>query len=204
MRLALQASSETVQMTLGPLIEAHGYWVLALGSLLEGETVLVLAGFAAHRGYLDPFAVIGIAASAGFAGDQFYFWLGRRHGAWALAGWPSVAAQTIRVQHLLDRYPWAMIIGMRFAYGLRVAGPILLGTMSISALRFGLLNAVGALLWAFAIGALGWVFGHAAELALGKLQHLEGWLLLGLACGGIVVWWLRRRRSAKICPDETA
>lgn len=191
-------------MTLGPLIETHGYWVLALGSLLEGETILVLAGFAAHRGYLDPYAVIGIAAAAGFAGDQFFFWLGRRHGAWVFARWPSVAGQTNRVQHLLDRYPWALIIGVRFAYGLRVAGPILLGTMSISALRFGLLNAVGALLWACAIGALGWVFGNAAELALGKLQHLEGWLLLGLACTGVVVWWVRRRRRPGIGPDKAS
>ncbi|HET7862826.1 MAG TPA: DedA family protein, partial [Burkholderiaceae bacterium] len=76
---------------LGTLIETHGYWVLALGCLLEGETVLVLAGFAAHRGYLDPAAVFGIAAAAGFCGDQVYFWLGRRHGPAVLTRWPSVA-----------------------------------------------------------------------------------------------------------------
>ncbi len=58
----------------GQLIGAHGYWVLALGCLLEGETLLVIAGYAAHRGYLDPVAVIAVASMAGFAGDQFYFW----------------------------------------------------------------------------------------------------------------------------------
>ncbi|MDH5538785.1 MAG: DedA family protein [Rhizobacter sp.] len=189
-------------MSLGQLIETHGYWVLALGCLLEGETILVLAGFAAHRGYLDPFAVFGIAAAAGFAGDQFYFWLGRRHGPWVIARWPSVAGQANRVQHLVERYQAAVIVGVRFAYGLRIAGPILLGTMPISALRFSLFNAVGALLWAGAIGGLGWTFGNAAELALGKLRHLEGWLLLGLACAGAVVWWVRRRRSQRSDPDE--
>ena len=48
-------------MTLAALIQAHGYWVLAVGCLLEGETILVLAGFAAHRGYLDSLAVLAIA-----------------------------------------------------------------------------------------------------------------------------------------------
>ena len=63
-------------MTLQSLIDTHGYWLLALGCLHEGETILLLAGFAAHRGYLDPWAVFGIASLAGFAGDQFYFFLG--------------------------------------------------------------------------------------------------------------------------------
>jgi membrane protein DedA with SNARE-associated domain len=88
-------------MNLGALIESHGYWVLAIGCLLEGETLLVLAGFAAHRGYLNPGAVLAIAATAGFVGDQFYFWLGRRHGPAILSRWPSLADQSDRVDRLL-------------------------------------------------------------------------------------------------------
>jgi membrane protein DedA with SNARE-associated domain len=180
-------------MTLGTLIQTHGYWVLALGCLLEGETVLVLAGFAAHRGYLDPATVFGIAAAAGFCGDQFYFWLGRRHGPTVLARWPSVAGQAERVHRLLERFHAAVIIGVRFAYGLRVAGPLLIGTTPLPAWRFALFNAVGAMLWAALVAGLGWVFGSAAEAALGRIRHIEGWLLLGLAAAGLLVWWLRRR-----------
>lgn len=181
-------------MTLGTLIETHGYWMLAIGCLLEGETVLLLAGFAAHRGYLNPVAVLAIASAAGFLGDQFYFWLGRRHGAALLARWPSLALQAGRVQRLVARYHEAVIIGVRFAYGLRVAGPILLGTTPISGWRFAVLNALGAVLWACLIGALGWVFGHAAEAMFAEIRHIEGWLLLGLAAAGALVWWLHRSR----------
>ena len=60
-------------MSLATLIETHGYWMLAVGCLLEGETILILAGFAAHRGYLHPADVLAIAAAAGIAGEQFYF-----------------------------------------------------------------------------------------------------------------------------------
>lgn len=102
-------------MTLGSLVETHGYWVLAVGCLVGGETILVLAGFAAHRGYLDPLAVVAIASVCGFLGDQFYFWMGRRHGASVLARWPSLASQTNRVNRLLDRFHVVAIIGVRFA-----------------------------------------------------------------------------------------
>ena len=182
-------------MSLGSLIEAHGYWMLAAGCLVEGETILVLAGFAAHRGYLDPVVVLGIASVAGFLGDQFYFWLGRRHGPAILARWPSVARQADRVHRLMDRYHAAVIIGVRFAYGLRIAGPVLIGASPISGLRFALLNALGAVLWACFFAGVGWVFGHAAETVLGEIRHLEGWFVLGLAAASLIAWWIMKDRA---------
>jgi len=182
-------------MTLGSLIEVHGYWVLAVGCLLEGETILVLAGFAAHRGYLDPLTVVTIASFCGFLGDQFYFWMGRRHGASVLARWPSLARQTNRVNRLLDRFHAVVIIGVRFAYGLRIAGPVLIGTTTIPWLRFALLNALGAVLWACLVAGIGWAFGEAAQVVLGEIRHLEGWLMLGLAVAAAIAWWVSRGRA---------
>ena len=184
-------------MNLGTLIENHGYWVLAIGCLLEWETLLLLAGFAAHRGYLKLGAVLAIAAAAGFAGDQFYFWLGRRHGPAILARWPSLAAQSDRVERLVARYHAGVIVGIRFAYGLRVAGPVLLGTSRLSGTRFAVFNALGAVLWAAVVGGAGWVFGQAAENLLGDLRHIEMGLLLGLVALGLVVWGARRWRSSR-------
>ncbi|MDH4059410.1 MAG: DedA family protein [Aquincola sp.] len=179
------------------LLQTHGYWLLAVGCLLEGETLLVLAGFAAHRGLLDPVAVVGIAATAGFAGDQVFFWLGRRHGAALLARWPSLAQQAARVDRLIERWHEALIVGVRFAYGLRIAGPVLIGASSVSAWRFSAFNAIGALLWATSVAAVGWAFGAAAQALLGELRHVEGWLFAGLLVALGVVWLVRRRRTAK-------
>ena len=184
------------------LLQTHGYWLLALGCLLEGETVLVLAGFAAHRGLLDPWAVVGIAAVAGFTGDQAFFWLGRRHGAALLARWPSLVRQSDRVQRLVQRWHEALIVGVRFAYGLRIAGPVLIGMSGLSAWRFGVFNAIGALLWAMSVAAVGWAFGAAAEAALGELRHIEGWLFTGLLVALVVLWLVRRRRAAKDAPPS--
>ena len=175
-------------------IASHGYWVLSLGCLLEGETVLLMAGFAAHRGLLDPWAVLAVASAGGFVGDQIYFWLGRRHGAQLLARRPAWAAQAARVQRWALRWDGGLVIGLRFAWGLRVAGPVLLGASPMSAVRFAAYNALGAVIWACVVGGAGWLFGHAAETLLGELRHLEGWLLAGLLVLGLAVWWWRRRR----------
>ena len=57
-----------------------GYLALFLGTVLEGETVVFLAGLAAHHGYLSFQAVVAVAVIGGFLGDQVFLFLGRRYG----------------------------------------------------------------------------------------------------------------------------
>lgn len=186
-------------MNLGTLIETHGYWVLAIGCLFEGETVLALAGFAARRGYLELPWVIGVAAAAGFAGDQFYFWLGRRHASAVMARFPAVARQADKVQRLIERHHEWLIVGVRFAYGPRIAGPILIRTSPVTPARFALFNALGAIIWAALIGGLGWLFGAAVERMLGDVHRIEAWLFAALAAALLAVWavHVRRRRRRR-------
>ena len=177
------------------LISTHGYWLLALGCLLEGETILLLAGFAASTGHLDIAAVMGVAAVAGFTGDQIFFWLGRTHGSAVLARFPVIAAQANRVFRLIHKYQAWVVVGVRFAYGLRIAGPIIIGTSQISALRFLLFNGLGAILWAILIGGIGYVFGEAASAVLGELHNVEIWLLLGLFAAAMLVLLVQHLRA---------
>src|SRR3954468_5304418 len=183
-------------MSLASLIAAHGYWILALGCLLEGETVLILAALAAHRGYLNPAAVVTIAAACGFASNQFFFWLGRRHGTALLERWPVLATRSAQIRRLIDRHASLAAFAVRFAYGVRVAGPMLIGASSMPALRFVVLDALSAVAWALLVGAAGWLFGEAAETIFGHLVHIEGWLF-GALISALVAWRLLRRISAK-------
>jgi membrane protein DedA with SNARE-associated domain len=183
--------------TLQSLIVAYGYWVLTAGCLLEGETILTLAGFATHRGLLDPWAVWTIAAAAGFLGDQAFFWLGRHHGAQVLARWPSLAVHADRLKNLERRWHAVLIIGIRFAYGLRIAGPILIGSSRMSARRFALFNAIGAAIWATLVGGLGWMFGHAAEALLGQMQDIEIWFVAAAVVVAAGLWLYHRLRASQ-------
>lgn len=184
-------------MDVGSLVEHYGYWVIAAGALLEGETVLVMGGLAAHLGYLHLPYVVLVAAISGFCGDQAFFWLGRTQGARVLARFPSLAARATKLNTMIERYHEWVIVGVRFAYGFRIAGPILIGMSKVSAWRFAAFNALGAVLWAGLITGLGWTFGATIETLLGRLQHLEKWLFLGVVVVGVAFWLIRRRRASR-------
>ncbi len=55
-----------------PYIQTYGYWAVLLGSILEGETILILAGYSIHRGYLDFLPTLLLAVAGGWLGDLFY------------------------------------------------------------------------------------------------------------------------------------
>jgi len=167
-------------MDIGVLIGRYGLWAVFLGSLLEGETVLVLAGFGAHRGYLDFSAVAAVAWLGAVLGDQFYFWLGRRHGQAVLTRWPRRAEGIRRALDLIERHPGKVIFAMRFAWGLRTALPIAIGMSGVPRLRFLLLNMVSAALWAPLVAGAGWLFGQALARHLGDIQRIEHWAVLAL------------------------
>lgn len=179
-------------MDLGALIQTNGYWIVALGCVVEGETLLALAGFAAHEGYLQLPAVIAVAAVTAFAGDQAFFWLGRTHGTWVLQRYPGMAARAQHVQRWIERRGVLVIVLVRFAYGLRTAGPIVIGTSRVGAVRFALFNGLGAILWAATIASLGWTFGTAVEATFGKIHRFGLWAI-GILAAGALLWWIGRR-----------
>lgn len=185
-------------MDIAAWIASYGYWAVAAGCLLEGETVLLLAGFAAHRGYLQWPWVVAVATLAGFAGDMGFFLLGRRFAPQVLARWPHIAEQRRKMDVWLARRGAWVVLAVRFLYGFRIAGPVLIGASGMRWEHFALFNALGALLWAVLLTSMGWLFGQAAELLLGELRRYEGALaavLLALALG-YAVWRHCRRQGA--------
>lgn len=181
-------------MLLESLIARYGYAAIVIGTFLEGETILVLAGFAAHRGYLDLYAVIGCAFTGSLLGDQIFFHLGRHKGPELLQrrpGWKSAAQ---RVLAAMERHQNLLILGFRFIYGLRTVTPIILGSSRVSTLRFLALNTLGALAWAIVIALLGYFLGEAAQAFLGDLRRYEEVLFAGLAGAGILAWLIHRTR----------
>ncbi len=180
------------------LIAQYGYWAIAIGSFLEGETILLMGGFAAHRELLDIKLVMLIAGASSFAGDQCYFWLGRRHGHRLATRWPALNAQAPRIRGLLDRWGVALILGIRFLVGLRTAGPFVMGWVGVNPLMFALCNALGAALWAVLVGGAGYWFANALDAWLHDRGKFEDIVLIGLLVTGLAAWalhWHRRKRK---------
>lgn len=180
-------------------VASYGYLAVLIGTLLEGETVLIAAGFAAHRGLLDWRLVVVVAMLGATLGDQLAFLLGRWKGAALIERFPALAAQKPRIDNLLQRYDVLFILGVRFLYGLRIAGPVLLGSSGIPMLRFALLNAIGAALWAAAIAGAGFGFGVAISAFIADLKAIEEVLLVAIVVSGlsILLWRRLRTRTGK-------
>ena len=173
--------------SLAALIARYGYVAVAVGAVLEGESVLLAAGAAAHHGLLHLPAVIAIAAVASTLGDQAWFQIGRRWGTPLLIRLPPLARRAPWFQSLLDRHHTRLILAIRFLIGLRIAGPVLMGWARIDPIRFAVLNAVAALLWAVVITSIGYGLGNAWT-ALSACPN--GRWLIGaiLAVLGAVLW----------------
>jgi membrane protein DedA with SNARE-associated domain len=181
------------------LIEQYGYVATFAGTLIEGETLLILSGLAAHRGYLDLLLVVAVGALGGMLGDLAYFLAGRRYGDELLARFPRFGPAAQRVRGLIERYPNATIVGVRFMYGLRTVGPAAIGSTRIAFVQFLLLNGVGALLWSACWAGAGYVLGTAAERLLGDLAQVERELFAGvlvLVVAVALVVRIRQRRSS--------
>ena len=159
------------------LLREWGYLAVAAGAFAEGETVLLAAGYAARAGWLDAWRVLVVAVVAASAGDQFFFWIGRIWGSVLLRRIPRLRAQVDRVAALLRRRPGGAVVAVRFLYGLRIAGPILIGAAGVSPVRFAVFNVLGALLWAPLILGIGWGFGHAWQQVSGRLAGMQAGLL---------------------------
>jgi membrane protein DedA with SNARE-associated domain len=191
---------DTLQ-TFADIYAAYGYWVLFLGIMLEnagiplpGETALLAAAFLAHPesgAHLHLWAVIAVAAAGAVVGDNLGYWVGRE---WARARIEQgrrflflTPGRVLRAEAYFAKYGAATIFFGRFIALLRiVAGPAA-GVAGMSWPRFFLANAAGAVVWATAIGLLGYYAGFTWD-ALHRWLGRGAWALAGVVVLAVVAW----------------
>lgn len=183
-------------MEINQLIAQNGayfYLIVFLWTFLEGETVVLFAGFAAAQGLLDPWLLLAFAWLGSFSGDQCYFWLGRNYGVRLLGRFPRWRFGVDAALSWLERYDTGFILSFRFIYGVRNFSSFALGLSAVRWERFLRLNCVAALLWAASFVAVGYFLGHAFRAVLGDIARSFGIVMLGvfIAIGG-GMWLLHR------------
>ncbi|MDD2897958.1 MAG: DedA family protein [Desulfuromonadaceae bacterium] len=177
-----------MQQLLKEYLEVHGYWVLFVGTFLEGEAILLLAGFLAFQGYLNVFCVICTAWAGSFLGDQCYFYLGRFRGRGVLKRFHSIARKFREALKLIEKYGNFVAFVSRFTYGFRIVLPIILGITNLSPRTFLWINLASALSWAIVFSLGGYLFGKSASLLLDNVSNYEHYLVIALFSFICLAW----------------
>lgn len=194
-------------MDINQLIAHHGayfYVIVFVWTFLEGETVVIFAGFAAAQGLVDPVLLLIAAWLGSFSGDQFYFWLARHFGVKLLDRFPRWRHGVDGALGFLERYDAGFILSFRFIYGVRNFSSFALGLSAVRWDRFLWLNLAAAGLWAGSFTAVGYFLGHAFRTVLGDLARSFSLVMLGaFVVIGATVWLLhrlQRRRQLRVPP----
>lgn len=182
------------------LIQEYGYWAILIGTFLEGETILILAGVAAQAGHLELSLVVLSAFVGSSCGDQLYYFIGRKQGTALLRRFPKWQHAAAKVARKIQNHQNLIILSFRFFYGIRNVTPFMLGISRIPIRRFLPLNLIGAAVWASAFASIGYILGHAHERFLGKGYN---WVLLVLLVVAGLAWFgWTRWRDRKTTPDD--
>jgi membrane protein DedA with SNARE-associated domain len=181
---------------------AYFYIIVAVWTFLEGETVVIFAGFAAAQGLVDPLLLLIAAWLGSFSGDQCYFWLGRHFGVKLLDRFPRWHHGVDGPLRWLERYDAGFILSFRFIYGVRNFSSFALGLSAVRWDRFLRLNFAAAGLWAACFAAVGYFLGHAFRAVLGDLARSFSLVMLGVFVAiGAGMWALhrlQRRRQLRV------
>jgi membrane protein DedA with SNARE-associated domain len=196
---------------LGDLLSQYGAWFYLLTfawTFIEGETFVIVAGFAAAQGLLNAPLLLLAAWLGSFAGDQCYFWIGRNFGLRLLSRRPLWRERVDSALSWVKRYDKWFILTFRFIYGIRNVSSFALGISGIGWRRFLVLNLTAALLWALAFVGAGFFCGQAIKRMLGDAHRFSVLMLVAftvvLVAGSIYYRFRRRRRSMAATAAQTS
>jgi membrane protein DedA with SNARE-associated domain len=186
-------------MDLAALLQQYGYAFIFVGTLVEGETLLMLGGYFAHHGYLQLPAVIVIAFVGAICGDQFFFYIGRHHARGLLERFPKLRDRVNVALRRVEHHQGKVVLSMRFLWGLRIALPIAIGLTNMPARRFFWLNLVSAAVWSVLFAVIGYGASQLLSTLVDDLRRYEWQIAIVLVLVGIaaLAWHLGRPRRPR-------
>ncbi|MES2252694.1 MAG: DedA family protein [Pseudomonadota bacterium] len=157
-----------------------GYIAVFLGSLVEGESVILTASAMARLGHLSILKVGLIAFVGTLIADQGLYLVGWFYGDAIFARFPKLKHKSARAFELLHKYDILFIISCRFIYGIRIISPIVIGAARVKPLRFMPLNFVSAAVWAAISCTGGYMLGAIMLEAFQHFHMVQKYLIFGV------------------------
>ena len=204
------------------VLAKHGYWILFVAILgrqaclpVPANLLLLAAGALAGMGKLNFLGIVVFSLTAFLLADLAWYQAGQRFGDKTLhfisATSRDPGARVDKIVATFSRHGVKWLLVSKFIIGLDAVAVPMSGISEVSLPRFLAFDALGALLWACAYTALGYVFSDQLDRVatystkIGEMAVLAGAAVLGV----LVVRKLVRLyhffcefRLARITPDQ--
>jgi membrane protein DedA with SNARE-associated domain len=173
----------------------NAYWLLFAGTVMEGETALLLASLAASQGIIKLFWVIVVAFAGATVGDQISYQVFRRFGPTMVTRSETLKRRTEKARRLLAGHPIKFIIFSRFFWGLRSACMLALAASDVKTRTFAPFNLVACALWASVVGTLGYFFSGWVTRVVSTMDDLSGRapaIVAGILAFVLAIYFIRK------------
>jgi membrane protein DedA with SNARE-associated domain len=183
------------------LLIHYGLVAVLIGSAIEGDFSLILAGVVAHLGIFPFPLAVAVGTVGSLVGDTAWYGFGRLRG-------PKFREGTLyrRVGPTIDRLakrmgPWELLAA-RFVYGTKAASMVFWGLHGLTLPKFLLIDTLGCAIGATVFTGLGYLVSGSATVLLGKVRRVQFWLLGALIVGAVVVYLIHRTAKHELHIDE--
>jgi len=169
------------------LVERYGLVAVFLGSLAEGESAAILAGFFAHQNVFAPWRALLAVFAGAWLGDMSFFLAGRYFSDTKAVLQLRKKPGFDRALRLVRDHPAAFVVLSRYAYGLRLAAGVTAGLSEIPLPKFMVLNVISSVVWTVLFCSIGYFLGLGAEQVFGQELHRHQRLLAALVIGIVAI-----------------
>jgi len=179
-------------------LQTWGYLASFIGTFLEGEILLLSAIVASKMGFMNIYWTLIALFGGAYTRDWLIFLVARKKGKQLLNYRPKLKSKFDRVTHYLEKYPIFLLIFARMFYGFTTVIILLYGGSSnISMKKFGLLSALGNLVWLGIYGILAYFFADVMLENISWVSDHKIYVIGLLSLIGLAYWYFVKRREIK-------
>ena len=189
------------------LLEQYGLWLvfanvlaLQLGLPVPAYPTLIAVGAFTARGDTTPAQVVAVATAASLIADFGWYAAGARHGHRILRLMCRLSLSpdgcVRQTESIYDRWGAPSLLVAKFIPGFAAVSTSMAGLVRTPLWKFGLFDALGAVLWSGTAVAIGRLFRDPVHDAMAVIDRAGRWgaLALGVALVLYVATKLVRRR----------
>lgn len=188
------------------LISRYGlfalFFLLMLGIVglpVPDETLLAFSGYLVFKGHFRYLPTVATAYAGSICGITISYTIGRTGGLYLVHKYGSYVHLTPerlnRVHMWFERMGrWALFFGY-FMPGVRHFTAIVAGSSQLEPGVFATFAYAGGAAWVLSFISLGYFLGEQWSRISEEVHGVLLWATVVLIAGGVLYWWLRRRKT---------